>query len=404
MKTNTPILLLALTGLLLTSLRSWGNPTQQIDFEFIGHKISLPADNRLQPAYPADCEGSGVVSFAGLLPGEADYPLIRELLSLRKSLRLNDWLYYQLIRRTAQELSPKSANYFRYTIYKWWMLVQSGFDARLRFGNNKLLFYVQCEENIYNIPAFRMEGKQYVCLNYHDYGSRIDFDHESFTLLPLPLIPEKAAAFSYRISELPSLGAAAYRNRTLQFAYNRQTYEFTVKVTPQLGPLFANYPVVDYETCFNTPLSPETYHSLIPLLRRTLKGLKPTDGVDYLMHFTRYAFLFEQDTRLYGKEKRLSPEQTLLFEQSDCEDRAALFFYLVKELYNLPMLVLAYPDHVTVAVKFSKPVGPGIVYNGEKYTLCEPTPQATDLRLGETLPSLAGKSYEVVYAYQPTRQ
>ena len=103
----------------------------------------------------------------------------------------------------------------------------------------------------------------------------------------------------------------------------------------------------------------------------------------------------------FGKEKRLTPEQTLLYENSDCEDRAALFFYLVKEIYDLPMIVLAYPKHVTVAVKFDKPVGHTIVYNGNKYSVCEPTPQKQDLRLGESLPELKKSSFEVVYAYHP---
>jgi hypothetical protein len=119
------------------------------------------------------------------------------------------------------------------------------------------------------------------------------------------------------------------------------------------------------------------------------------------MRFTRYAFLFEADAKIYGNEKRLTPEQTLLFEQSDCEDRAALFFYLVKEIYNLPMIVLAYPEHVTVAVKFDKPVGKPIIYNGEKYSVCEPTPQKEDLALGQQIPTLTRSSYEVVYAYNP---
>ncbi len=127
-------------------------------------------------------------------------------------------------------------------------------------------------------------------------------------------------------------------------------------------------------------------------------------GVDYLMRFTRYAFLFKQDNQQFGGEKRLSPEQTLLFEQSDCDDRAALFFYLVKEIYNLPMIVLSYPEHVTVAVKFEKPVGKPILYNGEKYSVCEPTPQKEDLAVGELLPSLLKQQYEVVYAYHPSGQ
>ncbi|MEJ7682224.1 MAG: hypothetical protein WKG06_31120 [Segetibacter sp.] len=99
------------------------------------------------------------------------------------------------------------------------------------------------------------------------------------------------------------------------------------------------------------------------------------NGVDYLMRFTRYAFPYEKDTENFGAEKRLSPEQTLLYDHSDCDDRAALFFYLVKELYNLPMIVLSYPEHISIAVKFDKSIGNPIVYMGNDYSICEPTPQ-----------------------------
>jgi hypothetical protein len=121
------------------------------------------------------------------------------------------------------------------------------------------------------------------------------------------------------------------------------------------------------------------------------------------MRFTRYAFLFETDTKVFGSEKRLSPEQTLLYDQSDCEDRAALFFYLVKEVYDLPMIVLSFPAHVTVAVKLEKPVGKTILYNGEKYSVCEPTPQKEDLRIGELMPALRNTAFEIVYAYRPAK-
>jgi hypothetical protein len=158
---------------------------------------------------------------------------------------------------------------------------------------------------------------------------------------------------------------------------------------------------VDYGSYFNIPLSKETYSSLIPLLKQNIKGLKTKNGIDYLMRFTRYAFVFEKDAETFGKEKRFTPEQTLLYEHSDCEDRAALFFYLVKEIYNLPMIVLSYPKHITVAVKLDKPIGTPILYNGEQYTICEPTPQKQDVLIGQVIPSLKNVPYEVVYAYNP---
>jgi hypothetical protein len=122
------------------------------------------------------------------------------------------------------------------------------------------------------------------------------------------------------------------------------------------------------------------------------------------MRFTRYAFLFQPDTEHFGAEKRLSPEQTLLYNGSDCEDRVALFFCLVKEIYNLPMIVLNYPSHVTIAVQFEKPIGKPIVYNGQKYSVCEPTPQKVDLMLGQLLPDLNNVAYEIAYIYTPLKK
>ena len=124
-------------------------------------------------------------------------------------------------------------------------------------------------------------------------------------------------------------------------------------------------------------------------------------GVDYLMRFTRNAFLYEDDERNFGKEKRMTPEQTLFSEYSDCDDRAALFFYLVKEIYNLPMIALLYPTHITMAVQFDKPTGKPIIYNGKKYSVCDPTPQLQDLRIGEVSNKFRNARYEVVYDYQP---
>jgi hypothetical protein len=301
----------------------------------------------------------------------------------------------------AQQLSPKAENYYRYTLYKWWLLVHAGFDARLTYSGKYLLLYVQSNETIYNIPYRMQQGKQYVCLNYHDYGA-IDFTANRFEEIPLP-VPSEAKPFSYKVIRLPQFDAAAYTERKVAYEDGQNYYQFRIKVNPQIKTLFTNYPVVDYSLYFNIPLSEPTYQSLIPSLKKQVRGLKPKEGIDFLMRFTRYAFLFKPDTEVFGGEKRMSPEQTLLSEFSDCEDRAALFFFLVKEIYNLPMLVITFPRHVTVAVQFDKAYGKTVEYNGMKYSVCEPSPQRMDLSVGQMLPELQNQAYEIAYAYQPLK-
>lgn len=370
-----------------------------IRFDFYGDTIVFPFDKSSLVNFPGPLSASSVQEFYGSITQTEYQPIVKAILSYKEQHKPDDWLFYQLIRKTAQQLSPKAENYQRYTLYKWFFLSKSGYDATLAIANDRLLFYVQSDENIYNIPFRVRDGKQYVCLNYHDYGT-IDFEKEKFSEVTLRT-PEAQKAFSYKITQLPGFKPGDYLEKDLTFNYYQTDYHFKVKLNPQVKTIFANYPVVDYESYFNIPLSKETYNSLISSLKKNIKGMNTKNGVDYLMRFTRYAFLFEKDTDAFGKEKRMSPEETLLYGQSDCEDRAALFFYLVKEIYNLPMIVLAYPKHVTIAVKFDKPVGHSIVYNGGKYSVCEPTPQLQDLQLGQLLPELKKTSYEVVYAYNP---
>jgi len=325
--------------------------------------------------------------------------LIDSLLVYKDRYQLNDWLYYQLIRRVAQEISPKESNYGRYTFYKWFMLCRSGYDARLALSHQKLIFYVYNDEDIRDIPYFIVDGKQFVCLNYHDYA-KANLNEDPPIPINIPVATTQKA-FSYKVTMMPDFQPAHDLEKKMTFVYDRKTYHFSIKLNSDLEKAFNNYPGVSFETYFNIPLSKETYGSLIPLLKSNVKGMDQKKGVDYLMRFTRYAFLYENDDENFGKEKRLSPEQTLYSTYSDCDDRAALFFYLVKEIYNLPMIALLYPTHITMAVQFTKPIGDPIVYKGKTYSVCEPTPQVEDVKIGQMTARLKNTPYQVVYAYEP---
>lgn len=370
-------------------------------FGFCGTTLQFNlGDNTPEPVQTNPLTQSSIQAFYKAVNDGRYQPVINTLIDYKKQYQPDDWLYYQLIRKTAQYISPKADDYLRYTLYKWYLLTKTGYDVLLTLSDNKVLFYIYCEENIYNIPTRVNDGKQYVCLNYHDYGT-IDFLKEKFTPVPIPGTPV-GNSFSYKIKKLPEFSPQDYQEKELRFTYYDNDYHFKVKLNPQIKTLFTNYPTVDYEAQLNIPLSKETYQSLIPLLKKNIKGMNTRHGVDYLMRFTRYAFLFENDSKSFGSEKRLSPEQTLLYEQSDCEDRVALFFCLVKEIYNLPMIVLSYPDHVTIAVQFDKPIGRAFTYNGKRYSVCEPTSQKQDLLIGQLLPNLRESPFEVVYAYTPS--
>jgi len=374
---------------------------QNYSFDFYNGTFNFSADSSFLIHVPKTASASEINNFYNQVNSGNYSAVISSLKDYKTKYNLNDWIYYQLIRKTAEQISPKAKNYFRYTLYKWFLLSKCGYDAKLAVGNEQVIFYVRNEEDISDIPFFIIDNKKYTCLNYHDYGKLFQ---QADAYKPINIvIPEAKNTFSYQVTRMPDFKPDRYEEKDVEFSYRQKIYHFKLKVNEEVQTIFKNYPGVDFESYFNIPLSRETYSSLIPILKSNLKGMDQKKGVDYLMRFTRYAFLYENDEQNFGKEKRLSPEQTLLNKYSDCDDRAALFFYLVKEIYNLPMVALLYPTHLTMAVQFDKPVGNFIVYKGKKYSFCEPTPQVQDLKIGQISAKLKNLKYEVVYAYEPVK-
>jgi hypothetical protein len=366
-------------------------------FQFIGQSLSIPTypagTSNLKPTDDArfrEMDNWMEQHLTGILP---------EMTAIRERQQLCDWFYYQLIRRVADRIIPKASDDRGYTMAKWHLLRASGFDPLVVLEGSRIWLYIQTEDTLYNLPGRIIDGRQYICINAHDYS----FDERRSPDQRSIIAGEKTSArpFSFSIDRLPEFPEDAYRRKAFVFNVGHRREQLDVSLNTELPSLLRNYPVTDYRHHFNIPLSRETQASLVSQLRHKLGGMDTKKGIEYLLQFTRHAFPFATDTQVFGREKRLSPEETLLYETSDCEDRAALFFYLVKEIYDLPMVVLTFPNHVSVAVDLKQNLGQVVRYEGREYTLCEPTPQRRDLKPGESLKGLHDAPFEISYAYRP---
>ncbi len=372
-----------------------------VDIDFYGENVIIEVDTSIKILFNEQLSVQSVKEFHHKLLATKYTPTIQDLLKVQCEKGMNDWIFYQLIRKTAESICPKASNYNLYTLYKWFLLKECGYDATLSVSDKHILFYVKSDDNIYGIPFYLKSDKQYVCLNVHDY-SKINFDVEIMEEVIIEF-PTATKTFSYKIDQLPEFKKDDYQDRKLSFTYKNKKQDFNIKLNPLIQQIFKNYPVVDFETYFNIPISQETYSTLIPALKKNVNLMSQEQGVAYIMNFTRHAFLFETDQINFGQEKRMSAEQTLLHKYSDCDDRASLFFYLVKEIYNLPMIAVLYPTHISMAVKLDKPIGTTIEYLGEKYSFCDPTPQLEEAGLGEVGSKYKDLKYEIVYSYHPTK-
>lgn len=318
---------------------------------------------------------------------------------LQKELKLGDWLVYQLIRRVAEKINSKYENYTDYTITKYALLSALGYEPLIYTSDKKILLYIKSTDTVYNLPIKNINGVQYICLNYHDYQYQINFQIEKF-YRQFDFIKNEGKNFTYTLSYLPSFKRNSYVEKKISFVYKNNEEIFKVLVNKDMQDYFTNYPVTEYRYQFNIPFSEITYQTLIPDLKARIQEFSISKGIEYIMFFVRDGFEFETDTKLFGREKRLSAEETLISNSSDCEDRSALFFSLVKELYQLPMAILSYPEHVNVAVALPVKKKNTIQINNLFYTICEPTPQKRKRGIGWIPRTIKNQPYEIAYTFE----
>ena len=202
---------------------------QDLSFNFLGTTVLLSGNPFPGLKYASPLTENSIQNFYEKLNSTDHQQLVNELLFYQDKERLDDWLFYQLIRKAAQQISPKAENYFSYTIYKWFLLSKSGYDALIRISADKMLFYVQCDELIYNIPYLFQNNKQYVCLNYHDYGNNIDFGKDHFSNVNISQ-PEQKKAFTYKVNHLPDIRSDNYIEKNIEFNYSMKQYHFNIKL------------------------------------------------------------------------------------------------------------------------------------------------------------------------------
>jgi hypothetical protein len=388
---------LLLAALTIHTGLAWAQVKKMIPIvEFCGTQIQFqiekPESNYLKPALGSQLE----MQLNALSASTGNAAAAAE--KTRSDLKLSDWFTYQLIRKIANSIIPKQDDFLGYTLTKASLLKQLGYAPLLGWDGTNLLLYVKTKDEIYNLPIKVYKDEHYVCINHHDFSFSEAIPFSALELIGSNNLEGKP--FMFAIDEIPSFPAHETVEKILQYEYKAKTYYAPIRINQNMQQFFINYPVTNYSTQFNIPLNKLTRETLINNLKEQIKGMKTRQGVEFLMHFTRSAFDFANDADFFGREKRLSPEETLLYEKSDCEDRAALFFYLVREMYNLPMLVLTYSDHVNVAVKMDGK-GYTIRHNNADYTICEPTPQKKELGIGQISKARKKDAFDIAYAYEP---
>ncbi|PEC35728.1 hypothetical protein CON60_31415, partial [Bacillus toyonensis] len=97
------------------------NTSYNISFEFYNDTFNLEVDSSIIVSAPTELSEKYIKSSYNKVNAGKYASIIKTLTIYKEKHQLNDWLYYQLIRKTAQQISPKKDNYERYTFYKWFL-------------------------------------------------------------------------------------------------------------------------------------------------------------------------------------------------------------------------------------------------------------------------------------------
>jgi len=357
-----------------------------VQVEFYGSPVRFTYDDAIRGSLDGAVSNQSISDYWARL-GKSDYePLVRQLQSAGQQLELNDWGYAVLIYHLGRTVYSGAEN--TPVLFTWFMLLKSGYNARVGYGSGQVYLLLASRNDVYDVP--------FLNLNNHRYYL-IPLDGKKKTLAEVTTYdgdyPGADTAINFRIQHSPLVKDRAVR-KTLQFKYRGQTYRVPVDLNANVMNFYSVYPQTDIPIYFGALMSDATGRSLLSPLKEIIREKPETEAVNILLRFVQTAFRYETDQAQFSAENYLFPEETLYYPASDCEDRAALFAYLVRNLLGLEVVGLDYPGHVSTAVQFSSNVGRDhLSYHGKTYTICDPTYIQADY--GMTMPSVKGKQPKV---------
>ena len=137
--------------------------------------------------------------------------------------------------------------------------------------------------------------------------------------------------------------------------------------------------------------------SLIPGIKTAIEGMAVTEQLQYLVNMSRSAFSYQTDESVHGKSKPLAAEELFFYPHSDCEDRSAWFFQMIRHCIDLPAVVIGFSDHVTVGVAIPDFQGDHVLVNGNKFYICDPTGPQGSAEIGRFPLGYEDQPWEILW-------
>ena len=363
--------------------------------DFYGEKIPLRFHSDMNIRYSGAIQEESMIGYYKRLDQSSFYVILDELDRYQQTYNLNDWLYYKLMKAAVKEFYPSSTK-VQVELTTWFLLSKKGWNTRLAYSGPNVFVYVFTEDELFEIPMIDDDGKTFVNLTGIGLKNKLRQGIYMLNFTPGP----NGAAFSFYLQSLPRF-QPNQETRSFSFYFKGQKYQIDIEVDKRIKMLMDDYPIFAENEYLEVPFSETVENSLIPQLKVFLQGKSEAEALEFLVAFTRSSFRYKKDQEYFGDSKPMIAEEVFHYPFSDCEDRSALFYRLVKELLDLPMLIIAYPDHLTIAVAFSPERGGDVIrFRGRNYYICDPTGPVNSTEIGWIPKEFRNSKFEIIGTYK----
>ncbi|WP_295003412.1 hypothetical protein [Sulfurimonas sp.] len=346
---------------------------KDISFDFFGQEVSFYLDKKYKTATFYPKSQKGIINFFDILASSDFSSTLQDINSITKELALNDWGTYLLVTKLSESLyaTPDERR-----LFSWFIFNKLGYAVKIGLANKHVVLMHYSKKTIYSTPNYTFNKKHfYVVANYAkgSVGKLYTYKQN---------YPDADKAMDLGLKKLPNF-KKDIKSKTLSFREFGNTYTTTYHYDQNLLDFMATYPQADYETYFNAPMSESVYQEIAKDMKKYVDSKKSSVAINFVLSFVQKAFAYQIDQDQFGREKVMFAEETLYYDKSDCEDRAILFSYLVKELFGVTVVGVKYKDHMATALHIPMK-GDSVKAGNKDYVIADPT--YINANIGQSMP------------------
>lgn len=335
---------------------------KDITIEYFGSTLGFNISNELKKASFSPPNQYGITNFFNAAASSEHQNLISDISKVSKDMNLNDWGVYLLVLKLSSAVYQNQDNA---KLLSWFIFNKLGYAVKVGLADKHVALMHYSKKVIYSTPSYNFDGKKYYMVENYAKGSagRLYSYEQDY--------PGSTKPLNLALDTLPKLEQKT-QSKTIGFAQSGKEYKVSYDYNKNLIDFMATYPQADYETFFNAPLDGQTYKTVASSLKKYIDGKQASDALNFVLNFVQKSFVYEQDDQQFGREKVMFAQETLYFNKSDCEDRAILYSYLIKELFNVPVIGVKYSDHMATAL-YVPMDGDKVNFESKQFVVADPT-------------------------------